>query len=174
MHFIPLCDWTCNKSFHNTPWVNNADIASWKEGKLWEEEGARKDQGGVRKEEELGKEEELKREEQLVNKEDLRGRPWAWLRCWGICLDWEYISHWSSPQTSHLVILLSYSWGLSPQGWIKSPLPVLFRTDSFKTHRQFQKSILVIDSFGPNRCGKYELKSFGILGFSPHTQLSLL
>ena len=65
-------------------------------------------------------------------------------------------------------------WG---QGWIKSRLPVVFRTDSFKTpidSRQFQKFLLVIDSFGPNRCGKYGLKSFGILGFSPHTHLSLL
>ena len=63
------------------------------------------------------------------------------------------------------------------QGWIKNRLPVLFRIDSFKTqidYRQFQKILLVIDSFGPNRCGKYGLKSFGILGFSPHTHLSLL
>ena len=51
---------------------------------------------------------------------------------------------------------------------------VLFRTDSFKTHidsfkthidyRQFQKFLLVVDSFGPNRCGKYVLKSFRIFG----------
>ena len=43
------------------------------------------------------------------------------------------------------------------QGWIKSSLPVLFRTDSFRTqidYRQFQKFLLVIDSFGPNICGK--------------------
>ena len=63
------------------------------------------------------------------------------------------------------------------QGWIKSCLPVLFRTDSFKTeidNRQFQKSLLVIDSFGPIRCGKHGLKSFGILGFGLHTHLSLL
>ena len=33
---------------------------------------------------------------------------------------------------------------------------------------------ILIDSFGPNKCGKYGLKSFGILGFSPHTLLSLL
>ena len=39
----------------------------------------------------------------------------------------------------------------------KKPLAGLFRTDSFRTkidHRQFQKFLLVIDSFGPNRCGK--------------------
>ena len=57
---------------------------------------------------------------------------------------------------------------LTIQGWIKSRLLVLFRTDSFKTHidsfkthidyRQFQKFLLVVDSFGPNRCGKYVLK----------------
>ena len=40
--------------------------------------------------------------------------------------------------------------------------------------RQFQKFLFVIDSFGQNRCGKYGLKSFGILCFSPHTHLSLL
>ena len=61
-------------------------------------------------------------------------------------------------------------------GWIKSCLPVLFRTDSFKTqidYKQFQKFLLAIDSFGPNKCGKYGLKSFGILGFSPHTHLCI-
>ena len=43
------------------------------------------------------------------------------------------------------------------QGWIKSRLSVLFRTDSFRTqiyYRQFQKFLLVIDSFRPNRCGQ--------------------
>ena len=53
------------------------------------------------------------------------------------------------------------------QGWIKSRLPVLFRTDSFKIqidYRQFQKFLFVIDSFRPNTCGKYVLKSFRILG----------
>ena len=53
------------------------------------------------------------------------------------------------------------------QGWIKSRLPVLFRTDSFRTkadlYRQFQKFLLVIDSFGPNICKKYMLKPFCIL-----------
>ena len=64
------------------------------------------------------------------------------------------------------------------QGWIKSRLPVLFRTDSFKTqidYRQFQKFWLVMDSFGPNRWEKYELKSFCILIYQPlHTPESLL
>ena len=64
------------------------------------------------------------------------------------------------------------------QGWIKSRLPVLFRTDSFKTHidyRQFQTFLLVIDSFGLNRCGKYVLKSFRILINQPaHTSESVL
>ena len=61
-------------------------------------------------------------------------------------------------------------WDMTYQFWAavkKSRVFVLFRTDSFKTHidyRQCQKFLLVVDSFGPSRCGKYVLKSFRIFG----------
>ena len=38
-----------------------------------------------------------------------------------------------------------------------------------QTYRQFQKFLLVIDSFGPNRCRKYVLKSLRILGQRKYT-----
>ena len=38
-----------------------------------------------------------------------------------------------------------------------------------QTYRQFQKFLLVIDSFGPNRCRKYVLNSLRILGQRKYT-----
>ena len=65
-------------------------------------------------------------------------------------------------------IAILHTWG-GGQGWIKIRLSVFFRTDSLRTqtdYRHLQEFVLVMDSVGPNRCGKYVLKSFRILGQS--------